>query len=168
MSSGFTFNKPGLSDDEIIEYINKRENITTISFLSPYTGIPHMCPVWGIFHQGKYFFQSDDYMAKTKSIEKGNNKIGISVTDPSQYPDYSEDSIPYVSFGGKARIRKKEEFAEFWDIIKLIFLKYFLDEKTRENTLEFVKNEILSRIIIEVTPEWVKAKRVPSSVVREE
>ncbi len=126
MSKSFSFNKPGLKDEEIIEYINNRENITTISFVSPYTGIPHMCPVWGIFHEGRYFFQSDDYMAKTKSIEKGNDKIGISVADSSQYPDYSVGFIPYVSLGGKAKIRKKEEFKEFWDIIKLIFQKYFL------------------------------------------
>ncbi len=162
MSPNFSFNKPDLSDKEIIEYINKRENITTISFISPHTGIPHMCPVWGIFHQGLYFFQSDDYMAKTKAIEKGNDMIGISVIDSSQYPDYSEGSIPYVSFGGKAKIRKKEEFSEFWNIIQLIFLKYFLDEETREKTLAFVKNEVPSRILIEVKFEWVKALKVPS------
>lgn len=165
MTTSFSFNKPGLSDEEIIEYINKRENITNISFISPYTGIPHMCPVWGIFHQGRYFFQSDDYMAKTKAIEKGNDKIGVSVAAPSQYPDYTEGSIPYVSLGGKAKIRKKEDFEEFWKIIKLIFLKYFLDEETRNKTIEFIKNKVPSRIIIEVKPEWVKAIRIPSNTV---
>ncbi|NPD89019.1 MAG: hypothetical protein HGN29_09845 [Asgard group archaeon] len=163
MSENFSFNKPDLEDEEIIEYINKRENITTIAFVSPYSGIPHMCPVWGIFHRGRYFFQSDDYLAKTKSIEKGNDKIGISVTDPSQYPDYSENEIPYISFGGKALIRRKNEFEEFEEILMIIFLKYFLDKKTREKVFKFVMEEVKTRVLIEVIPEWIKARKIPLS-----
>lgn len=90
MSGKFTSNRPDISDKEITDYINRKENIITISFISPYSGIPHMCPVWGIFHDGRFIFQADDYSAKVKAIEKGNNKIGISISDPKQYPDYSE------------------------------------------------------------------------------
>jgi len=81
--------------DVVLNYLNQREYITIASFISPYTGIPHMCPVWGVFVEGKYYFQTDDHTFKVKFIKKGNNKLGISVTDPSLFPDYSEDSIPY-------------------------------------------------------------------------
>ncbi len=161
MSGKFTFGRLDISDKEIIDYINKKENIITISFISPYSSIPHMCPVWGIFHNGRFIFQADDYTAKVKAIERGNNKIGISVVDPKQYPDYTEGSIPYVSFGGTATVRTRTEFKEFESILKEIFLKYIEDPKERTKITTFVLGKAGTRVFVEVTPEWTKALRVP-------
>jgi hypothetical protein len=163
MTDGFSFNKPDITDEEIIDYLNKRENIVTISFISPYSGIPHLCPVWGIYFKGRFFFQTEDYLSKIKSIKQGNNKIGISVIDPHQFPDYSEGSIPYISLGGSAKIRTKKEFTEFKKIINLIFLKYIQDEKERKKVRNFVLKEVKTRVLVEVIPEWVKAGKVPQS-----
>ncbi len=161
MTERFAFNKPDIPDEEIIDYLNKRENIITISFLSPYNGIPHLCPVWGIYFNGKFFFQTEDYLLKIKSIKKGNSKIGISVIDPNQFPDYSEGSIPYISLGGSVTIRTKKDFTEFNKILNLLFLKYIQDEKERNKVTNFVLKEVKTRVLVEVIPEWVKAVRVP-------
>ncbi|MHA2330163.1 MAG: hypothetical protein ACXACR_16720, partial [Candidatus Hodarchaeales archaeon] len=118
MTEEFSFNNPKATDEEILEYLNNREFPTTISFISPKNRIPHMCPVWGVFSNGKYFFQADDYSFKVKFIEKGNDKIGVSIVDPKLFPDYSDDSIPYISLGGTALIRTKEEFKDFKKIIQ--------------------------------------------------
>jgi hypothetical protein len=165
MSRKFTFNRPDISDKEIIDYINQRENIITISFISPYSDIPHMCPVWGIFHDGKFIFQTDDYSAKVKAIEKGNHKIGVSIANPKQYPELnpSEGSILYISFGGTATIRTRTEFKEFEDMYKKTFLKYIEDQKERAKITKFVLEEIKTRVFIEVTPEWIKTVRVPKT-----
>lgn len=120
MKDEFTFNKPNVSDEEIIEYINKRENIITVSFISPFSGIPHMCPVWGIFSNGRFFLQTEDYSSKIKSIRKGN-KIGISIVDSHQFPDYKVGSIPYISIDGTAKIRTKDDFADFKPVLEEIF-----------------------------------------------
>jgi hypothetical protein len=164
LNSTFTFNKPDISDEEIIKYINQRENIITISFISPHTGIPHMCPVWGIFLDDRFIFQSEDYSVKIKAMKKGNEKIGVSIIDPQLFPDYSEGSIPYISLGGTAKIRTKEGYPEFESILKEIFRKYIIDEEEREKVKNFVLNEIKTRVLIEVIPEWVKAGKVPKSV----
>jgi hypothetical protein len=165
MSEKFSFNKPNVSDEEIIEYLNTRENIITVSFISSYSGIPHMCPVWGYFSpsHGSFFFQTEDYVSKTKSIEKGNDKIGVSIVDPHQFPDYKAGSIPYISIGGTAKIHTKDKFADFETILKEIFLKYFEDEKERKKVLKFVLNEVKTRVLVEIDPEWVKAIKVPKN-----
>ncbi len=159
----FSFNKPGISDQEIIDYLNQRENIITISFVSPYSGIPHMCPVWGIFFNGRFIFQAEDYSTKIKSIKSGNEKIGISVIDPHQFPDYSEGSIPYISLGGSTQIRTKKNYVEFEKILRMIFLKYIENEQEREKLSKFVLEEVKTRVLIEVIPEWVKAGKVPKT-----
>ena len=163
MSDKFSFHKPDVSDEEIIEYINQRENIITISFVSAYSGIPHMCPVWGIFSNGRFFFQSEDYASKIKSVKKGNDKIGVSIINPDQFPDYIEGSIPYISIGGTAKIRTKDKFADFETILKEIFLKYIEDEKERKKVQKFVLDEVKTRVLIELVPEWVKAGKVPKN-----
>ncbi|MFX1253355.1 MAG: hypothetical protein ACFFCZ_17230 [Promethearchaeota archaeon] len=157
----FSFNISNVTDEEILNYLNQREYITIVSFVSPYTGIPHLCPVWGVFIGGKYYFQTDDHTYKVKFIKKGNNKLGISVTDPSLFPDYLEDSIPYLSLGGTATILTKKHFTDFEKILKLIFLKYIIDEEERTKVFKFVLNEMKSRVLIGITPEWVKVPRVP-------
>jgi hypothetical protein len=157
----FSFNISNVTDEEILNYLNQREYITIVSFISPYTGIPHLCPVWGVFVEGKYYFQTDDHTFKVKFIKKGNNKLGISVTDPSLFPDYSEDSIPYLGLGGTAVIQTKEHFKDFEKILKLIFLKYIIDEEERIKVFKFVLDKMKSRILIEITPDWVKVPRVP-------
>lgn len=162
MANDFTFNKPDISDEEIIEYLNQRENIITVSFISPYSGIPHMCPIWGIFFNGRFFFQTEDYLSKVKSIENGY-KIGVSIVDPQQFPDYSGGSIPYISLGGTAIIRTKEEFVDFEKILKLVFLKYIEEKEERDKVTNFVLEEVKTRVLVEVAPEWVKAVRVPKT-----
>ncbi|MFX0052073.1 MAG: hypothetical protein ACFE8U_12390 [Candidatus Hermodarchaeota archaeon] len=161
--SKFSFNKPGVTDKEIINYINHRESIIIISFISPYSGIPHLCPVWGIYFNGGFFFQTEDYTAKIKSIKSGYDKIGISVVDPQQFPEYSEDSIPYLSLGGTATIRTKEDFSDFEKILKLIFLKYIEEKEERDKVTNFVLEEVKTRVLIEVDPEWVKVAQVPKT-----
>lgn len=158
----FSFNVQNISDDEIMTYLNQRNNITVLSFVSPYSGIPHMCPVWGVFINGKFFFQTEDYSFKVKFIKKGNDKIGVSIVDPSLFPDYSESSIPYISLGGTATIRTKDEFEDFEKVIAQIFLKYIEDKEERIKVSNFVLNEVKSRILVEVNPEWIKAIKVPS------
>jgi hypothetical protein len=160
----FSFDKPDVSDKEIIEYINQRKNIITISFISPYNGIPHMCSVWGVFVNGKFYFQSEDYTSKIKSIKKGFRKIGISIVDSHQYPDYLEGSIPYISLGGSVKIRTKDKFAAFEEILREIFTKYIEDEKERKKVTNFVLEEVKTRVLIEIVPEWVKAVKVPKNV----
>jgi hypothetical protein len=159
----FSFNKPGVPDEEIINYINHRESIITVSFVSPYTRIPHLCPVWGIYFNGGFFFQTEDYTAKIKSIKSGYDKIGISVVDPLQFPEYSEDSIPYLSLGGTATIHTMENFSDFGKILKLIFLKYIEEEDERDKVIKFVLEEVKTRVLVEVAPEWVKVPRVPKT-----
>lgn len=159
----FEFNIQNISDAEILAYLNQRENVTTISFISPYTDIPHMCPVWSVFANGRVYFQSDDHTMKVKAIEKGNSQVGVSVMDPRFFPDYAADSIPYISLGGPATIRTKEEFRDFEEIIKLIFLKYVEDEAERIKLTNIVSNEIKGRILIEVVPKWFKAIKVPKN-----
>lgn len=161
MKEQFSFNSTKATDQEIYEYIDTRENIFIISFVSPKTGIPHMCPVWGIFLDGSFFFQTDDHTVKVKFIKKGSNKLGVSIVDPDLFPDYSRNSIPYLSFGGSALIRSKAEFPEFIHILNQIFLKYILNEQERKNILEEVLTLRQSRVLIEVIPEWVKITRVP-------
>ncbi|MHA1978837.1 MAG: hypothetical protein ACW98I_18185 [Candidatus Hodarchaeales archaeon] len=163
IESEFLFSKPGVSDNEIIEYLNQRKNVTMISFISPYTGIPHMCPVWGILSNGRFFFQSDDFVSKTKAIRKGNDKIGISIADPTHFPDYSEGSIPYISFGGTAKIRSRDEFADFELILNEIFLKYILDKEERDKVLHYVLNNVKTRILVEIIPEWIKVAKIPKN-----
>ncbi len=160
-SDEFSFNKPGISDQEIINYLNQRENVITISFISPYSGIPHMCPVWGVFFNGRFFFQAEDYSTKIKFIKNGNEKIGISVIDPHQFPDYSEGSIPYISLGGSTKIRTKKDYEDFEQILRKIFLKYVQNENEREKLTKFVLEEVKTRVLIEVIPEWVKAGKIP-------
>ncbi|MFX0207985.1 MAG: hypothetical protein ACFFDT_18510 [Candidatus Hodarchaeota archaeon] len=159
----FSFNKPGVTDEEIINYINHRESVMVVSFVSPYSGIPHLCPVWGIYFNGGFFFQTEDYTAKIKSIKRGYDKIGISVVDPQQFPEYSEDSIPYISFGGTAIIRTKEKFSDFEKILKLIFLKYIVEEDERTKVTNFVLEEVKTRVLIEIVLEWVKVAKVPKT-----
>ncbi|UCG02814.1 MAG: hypothetical protein JSW11_02260 [Candidatus Heimdallarchaeota archaeon] len=163
MTAKFSFNKPDVSDEEITNYINRRDNITVITFISSYNGIPHMCPVWGGFFNGKFFFQSEDYSFKIKSIKNGSNKIGVSIIDPRQFPEYLEGEIPYVSLGGLATVRTKKEFTEFEKILRLIFRKYVEKEEEQEKLLNFVLEEVKTRVLIEVLPEWVKARKVPKS-----
>lgn len=159
----FEFNIPDISDAEILTYLNQRENVTAISFISPYTGIPHMCPVWSVFANGRIYFQSDAHNMKVKAIEKGNNQLGLSVMDPRFFPDYATGSIPYISLGGPATIRTKEEFADFEEIIKLIFLKYVEDEVERIKLTNIVCNEIKGRILVEIIPKWLKAIKAPKN-----
>ncbi len=156
----FEFNIPNISDAEILAYLNQRENVTTISFISPYTDIPHMCPVWSVFANGRIYFQSDDHTMKVKAIEKGNSHVGVSVMDPQFFPDYVTGSIPYISLGGPATIRTKEKFADFEEIIKLIFLKYVEDEAERIKLTNIVCNELKGRILVEVVPKWVKVIKI--------
>ncbi len=162
MKKNFSFNKPKIRDEEIINYINQRENVITISWVSPYTGILHSCPVWGIFFDGRFYFQTEDYLAKTKAIKKGYNQIGITIINPQQFPDYSEGEIPYISLGGKATIHTSE-FKNFKKIIEEIFIKYFDDEKKRKEVLTFVLEKVKSRVLIEVFPKWIKAGKVPKT-----
>jgi hypothetical protein len=164
LSNKFSFNKPDVSDDEIIAYINQRDHVITIAFTSPTNKIPHMCPVWGIFANGKFYFQSEDYSTKNKAIEKGYTKIGVSIVDPQQFPDYSEGAIPYIGLGGTAKIHTKQEYPEFTSILKKIFLKYINDEKERNKVTQYVLTEVPTRVLIEVTPEWVKAGKIPKNV----
>ncbi|MFX0185587.1 MAG: hypothetical protein ACFE95_21090 [Candidatus Hodarchaeota archaeon] len=159
----FSFNRSEISDKEIIDYLNHRENIVTVSFISPYSGIPHLCPVWGVYFNGGFFFQTEDYSFKIKSIKNGYNKIGITVIDPQQFPDYSEGSIPYISLGGTAIIRTKERFTDFEKILKLIFLKYIEEKEERSKVTNFVLEDVKTRVLVEITPEWVKAVRVPKT-----
>ncbi len=163
MSDNLVFNQPDVSDEEIITYSNERENIITISFMSPSNQIPHMCPVWGIIENGKLYFQTEDYAAKTKAIEKGYPKIGVSIIDPKQFPEYSAGQIPYISFGGTARILTKKEYPDFRKILKKIFTKYIEDEKERAKVTKFVMNDVPTRVLIEVTPEWIKAIKVKNN-----
>jgi nitroimidazol reductase NimA-like FMN-containing flavoprotein (pyridoxamine 5'-phosphate oxidase superfamily) len=163
MVTDFSFNNPKVSDKEIIEYIDKRENIVTISFISPYTSIPHMCPVWCIFHKGKFYFQSEDYNAKTKAIKKGNDKIGITFVDPNQFPDYSAGSIAYISVGGKASILTKDSSDAFAKILEITFQKYFTDEKERKRVFDFVLEKVKTRVFIEVNPDWIKVAKIPDA-----
>ncbi|MFQ5979911.1 MAG: hypothetical protein ACE5OZ_17405 [Candidatus Heimdallarchaeota archaeon] len=159
----YAFNIANISDAEILTHLNQRDNVTTISFVSPFTDIPHMCPVWCVFVNGKVYFQSDDHTWKVKAIEKGNNQVGLSVMDPRWFPDYVEGSIPYISLGGPATIRTKEEFADFEEIIKLIFLKYVEDDAERIKLMNIVMNELKGRILIEVLPKWFKVIKVPNN-----
>ncbi len=161
MKRQFSFNSSKATDQEIYEYIDTRENIFIISFVSPKTGIPHMCPVWGIFLNGSFFFQTDDHTVKVKYIKQGYEKIGISIVDPALFPDYKQNSIPYLSFGGSALIRLKSEFPEFVPILNEIFVKYIPDEQERKKVLEEVLTLRKNRVLIEVIPEWVKITRVP-------
>ncbi|MFX0114706.1 MAG: hypothetical protein ACFFB3_09165 [Candidatus Hodarchaeota archaeon] len=157
----YAFNIPNISDAEILAYLNRRENVTTISFISPYTDIPHICPVWSIFANGRVYFQSDDHTMKIKAIEKGNNQVGLSVMDSRFFPDYVEGSIPYISLGGPAIIRTKDKFADFEKIIKLIFLKYVEDEVERIKLTNIVCNELKGRILVEIVPKWFKIIKIP-------
>ncbi|MHA2499346.1 MAG: hypothetical protein ACXAEL_07255 [Candidatus Hodarchaeales archaeon] len=97
---------------------------------------------------------------KVKAIEKGNNQVGLSVMDPRFFPDYAAGSIPYISLGGPATIRTKEDFADFEEIIKSIFLKYVEDETERIKLTNIVCNEIKGRILVEVVPKWFKVIKI--------
>ncbi|MFX1508040.1 MAG: hypothetical protein ACFFDC_18300 [Promethearchaeota archaeon] len=163
MAAKFSFKKSDVTDEEIMSYINRRENITVITFISSLTGIPHTCPVWGGFFDGRFFFQSEDYSTKVKSIRNGAEKIGVSIIDPRQFPEYLEGYFPYISLGGRAIVRRKKDFGDFEKILRLIFQKYVEDEKERVRLLNYVLKEVKTRVLIEVLPEWVKARKVPKA-----
>ncbi len=75
----------------------------------------------------------------------------------------SEGAILYISLGGTATIRTRKEFKEFEDMYRKTFLKYVEDQKERVKITKFVLEEIKTRVFIEVTPEWIKAVRVPKT-----
>ncbi len=161
----FSFYKDNITDDEIINYLHNRENVVILSFTSNYTNIPHMCVVWGYFFKGKYYFQTDDHTRKVRSMEKGNDKMGISVVDPNQFPDYSPGSIPYISLGGTCRIRTKNDFEQFEEVITLLMTNYVLDVDLRNKYLHTIMNELPGRVLIEMNPEWVKVIKLPEDSV---
>jgi hypothetical protein len=120
-----------------------------------------MCPVWGIFVNGKYYAQTEDYVLKAKSVEKGYDKLGICIVAPDQFPDYSAGNMPYLSLGGTTKIRTRDNFRDFEKIITMIMEKYIEDKGEREKVTTFVLNEVKTRVLLEITPEWVKVLKVP-------
>ena len=163
MAAKFSFNKSDVTDQEITSYINRRENITVITFISSLCGIPHTCPAWGGFFDGKFFFQLEDYSTKIKSIRNGKEKIWVSIIDPRQFPEYLEGYFLYISLDGRVIVRTKKDFGDFEKILRLIFQKYIEDKKEQGKLLNYVLKEIKTRVLIEVLPEWVKARKVPKT-----
>lgn len=157
----FSFNNPKATDEEIISYINNPNHITTISFVSTSTNIPYLCPVWGVYYEGKYYFQTDENTQKVRFLKKGNDKFGISIVDPKNYPDYKSGSIPYISFGGKTQIIKKDQYDFFEKLINLILSKYIENKDEVKKTQQEILEIRDQRIILATSFDWLKVARAP-------
>ena len=134
MNNDFNKDQKELLDQKII---------AVVSVLSP-NGHPFLTPIWFVEYNNKIYFSTLITRTKGKFLSQNNN-IGINITHPNGHP--------YVSVVGKARIRNKDEFADYKTILALLFDRY-METADKETAMQNNLNN-KERILVEIEPSRV-------------
>ncbi|MHA2031603.1 MAG: hypothetical protein ACW99A_12005 [Candidatus Kariarchaeaceae archaeon] len=153
----FTFGKEYFTDEQIIEYVNTHtEYVTTFSIVNPNTKYHYLSPVWSIYHNGYFYFSTDDNNMKSNFVQKNDTKVGLNIIEPASYPIGRAGLAPYVSISGTAKIRRKEEFENYRKIIDLLYDKFdksFPSKESKEKWISHIMNDSETRVLMEIKVE---------------
>lgn len=95
-------------DQDIIDFVNSKNNPVTISFTSPYVdNMIITVPVWTYLDNGKFYLFTGKNSFKVRAIKKGLTNFSLLIIDKDSFPDVYSSKIPYLSISGEARIVKE-------------------------------------------------------------
>ena len=136
-------NVPGMTKEEIVNFLEKKRMILRLGTLDSTTGGPMIHPVWYYFSHDRFFFFTDKDANKLRNV-KGESGVYFTI---------DIDTRPYIGVRGKGTARVVPESEETVELKERIVQKY-LDRTDPNYNMAMEKARSQRSIVLEVIPSY--------------
>ena len=136
-------NVPGMTIEEIVNFLEKRRMILRLGTLDSTTGGPMIHPVWYYFAHDRFFFFTDKDANKLRNVKR----------ESTVYFTIDIDTRPYIGVRGKGTARVVPESEETLELKEKIVQKY-LDSSDSRYNMAIEKARSSRSIVLEVIPSY--------------
>ena len=136
-------NVPGMTKEEIVNFLEKGRMILRLGTLDLTTGGPVIHPVWYYFAHDRFFFFTDKDASKLRNVKR----------ESAVYFTIDIDTRPYIGVRGKGTARVVPESEKTIELKEKIVRKY-LDRSDPRYNMAIEKARSNRSIVLEVIPSY--------------
>jgi len=137
-------NVPGMTREEIVNFLEKGRMILRLGTLDSTTGGPVIHPVWYYFANDRFFFFTDKDASKLRNVKR----------ESAVYFTIDIDTRPYIGVRGKGTARVVPESEETIELKEKIVRKY-LDRSDPRYNMAIEKARSNRSIVLQVIPSYL-------------
>ena len=136
-------NVPGMTKEEIVNFLEKGTMILHLGTLDSTTGDPMIHPVWYYFAHDRFFFFTDKDVSKLRNVKR----------ESAVYFTIDIDTRPYIGVRGKGTARVVPESEETIELKEKIVRKC-LDRSDPRYNMGIEKARSNRSTVLEVVPSY--------------